>query len=249
MRQFLALAAMIILFSACNKDNKTTDTVTKKDSSSQNNTNKNTNADPQNAGDTKTPAADISGSSLTNVEYGISKLPPSLKGYEGNIVAMAKWEDKLGANVLFVTETDLQAKGDNHSKELYAHHYTITDKENKLVWKINDFIKDCPVDVTLQYMPKSISITDLNKNGIAESIFLYKMSCRGDVSSDDLKLMMHEGETKYAIRGVMTLVYNGETQQKGSMTVDASFDKAPEEFLAYAKEQWNKFQTEKIGNN
>jgi len=73
------------------------------------------------------------------------------------------------------------------------------------------------------------------------------MSCKGDVSEDDMKLMMHEGETKYAIRGSMKLKMGGETYG-GKMNVDASFDKAPKEFLDYAKEQWNKFQTEKIGN-
>jgi hypothetical protein len=116
------------------------------------------------------------------------------------------------------------------------------------LWKTNDFVKECPVDVTLEYMPKSISITDLNKNGIAESIFIYRMSCKGDVSADDMKLLMHEGDTKYAIRGTMNLFINGEESEKGSMTVDASFDKAPKEFLEFAKAEWKKFQTEKVGN-
>lgn len=134
MRQFLALAVIIILFSACTRDNKTTDTGTKKDSTRQNNTGKNTATDPQNAGDTKSSnTKDTIISSLINVEYGISRLPPTLKGYNGSIIAMAKWEDKLGANVLFVTETEVQTKGDNRSKELYAYHYNITDKENKLI--------------------------------------------------------------------------------------------------------------------
>ena len=97
-------------------------------------------------------------------------------------------------------------------------------------------------------MPKSISITDLDKNGIAESIFIYRMSCKGDVSADDMKLLMHEGETKYALRGTMNLFVNGENTQKGEMKVDDSFDKAPKVFLDYAKIQWTKYQTEKVGN-
>jgi hypothetical protein len=250
MKLLFALFVSLAIFTACGKNNKTNYSGMKKDSTTQSTGGSTT--DPQNAEDTKSPAADTSdpgaSSSLTNVEYGVSTLPPTLKGYNGSIVAMAKWEDKLGANVLFVTETEEQSKDDNRSKELYAYHYTITDKENKLVWKINDFVKECPVDITLQYMPGSISITDLNENGIAESTFLYKMSCKGDVSSDAMKLMMHEGEAKYAIRGEMNLIMSGESMQKGKMTVDAAFDKAPKEFLDYAKEQWNKFNTEKIGN-
>lgn len=245
MKQFLALLFVVVIFSACNKDNKLTDTGSKKDSSSQN-TQRNqnspqntTNATPQNAGDNK--------DALTGITYDTGKLPPGIK-YDGKIVASAKWTDNNGENYIIVTETEEKNQNaDNRMKEMFAYQYTVNGDELKQQWKINDFIKDCPVDITLQYMPKSLSVTDLNKNGIAETTFLYRMSCKGDVSEDDMKLMMHEGETKYAIRGSMKLKMAGETYG-GKMNVDASFDKAPKEFLDYAKEQWNKFQTEKIGN-
>jgi hypothetical protein len=155
----------------------------------------------------------------------------------------------MGENIVLITETSEKTQsGNNRMKELFGYHYIISGGEAKLLWRINDFVKDCPVDITLSYLPKSISITDLDKNGIAESSFLYKTSCKGDVSADDLKLIMHEGETKYAIRGVMKLIVGGETYEKGIMNVDPSFDKAPKEFLDYAKSRWNKFHTEKIGN-
>jgi hypothetical protein len=63
-----------------------------------------------------------------------------------------------------------------------------------------------------------------------------------------MKLIMHEGEIKFAIRGIMKLIVNGETYEKGTMNIDPSFDKAPKEFLDYAKSRWEKHQTEKIGN-
>ena len=116
------------------------------------------------------------------------------------------------------------------------------------MWKINDFVKDCPVDLTLEYIDRSLVITDLDKNGIGESSFLYKMSCKGDVSSDDMKLIMHEDKNKYAIRGSMDLKMNGQELEKGSMKTDPSFDKAPPEFLEYARKQWNIFKTENVGN-
>ena len=242
MRQFLALAFVVIIISACNKDNRTTDTGSKKDSSTQNNQNSQqniTNTTPQNAGDNK--------DALTGITYDAGKLPPGIK-YDGKIVASAKWTDNNGENYIIVTETEEKNQNaDNRMKELFAYQYVVNGDGMKQLWKINDFIKDCPVDITLQYMPKSLSVTDLNKNGIAETTFLYRMSCKGDVSEDDMKLMMHEGETKYAIRGSMKLKMAGETYG-GKMNVDASFDKAPKEFLNYAKQEWNKFQTEKIGN-
>jgi len=244
MKLLSILLITFILASGCNKEQKINKSEEqKKDSSKltqQNNSQVNA---PGNSGSGESKSV-----ALANIEYGISKLPKALKDYEGNIVAMAKWDDKLGANVLFITETDVKGSDMRH-KELYGYHYLLTDKENKLVWKINDFIKDCPVDITLNYIENSISITDLDNNSVAESSFLYRMSCKGDVSPDDMKLIMHEGETKYAIRGGMKLQIGNEKPIGGEMKTDALFDKAPKEFLIYAKDQWDKYVNEKIDVN
>lgn len=179
-----------------------------------------------------------------NVKYNIKDIPEGA-GYKGRVVASAEWEDVNGRNVVLVSETDLTpGKDDGQNKELFGYHYIILGSAVK-VWQINDFIKDCPVDVTLEYIPNSLSITDLNENGIAESTFLYKLSCKGDVSPDDLKLMMHEGDIKYAIRGETLTRYSadGKTYEEGGKsTPDAAFKNAPAGFLDYAKEQWEKFK-------
>lgn len=184
---------------------------------------------------------------LGYIKYGIGKVPEDIN-YQGSVVAMAKWDDKLGSNIVFITETAENSNEDNRSKELYGYHYLTDNSENVQLWKINDFVKDCPVDLTLEYLDKSLVITDLDKNGIGESCFLYKMSCKGDVSADDMKLIMHEDKNKFAIRGSMNLLMNGKELEKGSMKVDPSFGNAPEEFLDYAMKQWNRFNTENVGN-
>jgi hypothetical protein len=244
MKLIIIMLAAFLILSGCSKEQKTT-TETKKDTSSSQQNNKQTQTDPQNANNT---GGNSGSTGLVNVEYGISKLPAGLKNYEGKIVAMAKWEDKTGANLIFITETE-ERGGEERHKELYGYHYIITDDENKLVWKINDFIKNCPLDISLSYIDKSISITDLDKNGIAESSFIYRMACKGDVSPDDMKLIMHEGENKYAIRGTMLLKITGEKPYGGEMKIDASFDKAPKEFVEYAKSQWKKYYTVTIDVN
>ena len=239
MKTFLFILLAFFQLS-CNKDKQTPDTETKKED------NQNTEAkpyEPQNASDENSKD-----NGIKNLTYEVTKAPDGVK-YDGKIVAGAKWEDKTGENILLITETSEKTQsGDSRMKELFGYHYIINGGDAKLLWKINDFIKDCPLDITLSYLPKSISITDLDKNGIAESSFLYKMSCKGDVSPDDLKLIMHEAETKFAIRGIMKLIINRETIEKGETNIDPVFDKAPKEFLDYAKSQWNKYQTEKIGN-
>lgn len=184
---------------------------------------------------------------LGYIKYGKGNVPDDIK-YSGFVVAKAEWKDRLGSNILFISETKENSNEDTRSKELFGYHYIADNSGNIQLWKINDFIKDCPVDLTLEYIDRSLVITDLDKNGIGESTFLYKMSCKGDVSADDMKLIMHEDKNKYAIRGSMDLKMNGQELEKESMKADPSFEKAPPEFLEYAKKQWNIFKTENVGN-
>ena len=237
MKLLILLISAAILASCGKKDDvKITDTQ-KKDTTSQSKTEITTKTD--------TTGQSGQTGSIKNISYEPGKLPASVK-YEGKIVSGARWEDKNGLNVLIVCETEEKTTGDNRSKELFAYQYIIDGENAKMLWKVNDFIKDCPVDVMLSLIPKSITVTDINKDGIAENTFLYRMSCKGDVSPDDMKLIMHEGENKYAIRGQMIQIMAGQ-KYGGEMKPDPAFDKGPAGFFAYAREQWKKFETEKIG--
>ncbi len=238
MKLLSTLLITAVIFASCGKkdDVKTTDTQ-KKDSTTQTKTETTTKTD--------TAGKNNSAGGIKNISYEHGKLPASVK-YDGKIVAGARWEDKNGQNVLIVCETDEKTSGDYRSKELFAYQYIINGEDAKQLWKVNDFIKDCPVDVMLSLIPKSITVTDINKDGIAENTFLYRMSCKGDVSPDDMKLIMHEGENKYAIRGSMIQVMDGK-KYGGDMKPDPAFDKGPAGFFAYAREEWKKFETEKVG--
>jgi len=185
-------------------------------------------------------------------DFNKNDLPSDIK-YQGSVINGKRWLDKSGENIVILTTTKEHSTGKKgyddefeRAKELYGYQYVKKSDGWSQLWKINDFINNCPVDVTLEFIGGSLTITDLNSDGIGESTFLYKMACRGDVSPCDMKLIMHEGETKYAIRGTMKLFVDG-SWHGGEMKVDKSFDGAPSGFLEYAKEQWNKFKTEKLG--
>ena len=190
---------------------------------------------------------------ITEVEmlvFDKSNLPPGIK-YDGNVVTGKRWNDKNGENILILTKTNLKEKKVRKSGyeetdlecELYGYHYVSSGGSYSLLWKIQDFVKECWFDLTLDFIPGSLSITDLNENGIAESTFLYKMSCRSDVSPSELKLMMHENDVKYALRGEMLIKMEGFTAG-GNYKVDKSFDSAPDGFLDYAKSQWKEYRLE-----
>jgi len=191
-----------------------------------------------------------SNASVEMLNFDKSDLPSEIK-YTGNIVTGKRWTDRNGENILILTKTGFRETRarkpvlNDYEKdcELYGYHYVNSGGAFSLLWKINDFVKECPLDLTLDFIPGSLSITDLNDNGIAESTFLYKMACRGDVSPSDLKLIMHENETKYALRGNMLVKVEG-FSGGGSYKVDKAFDSAPDGFLDYAKTLWKEFKLE-----
>ena len=174
---------------------------------------------------------------------------PSEISYSGSIVTGKRWADNNGENILILTKTKIRTKPDEYyqetlsSSELYGYHYVRSGDRYKLLWKINDFIKDCEFDLTLDFINNSLTITDLDNDGVAESTFLYKMACRSDVSPAGLKLMMHENDNKYALRGNMYINIQG-YKEGGSYKIDNAFYSAPDVFLDYAKEQWRDFSHE-----
>lgn len=171
---------------------------------------------------------------ISDPQYGVGVIPSGFKGYKGKPVEAASWTDSNGDNLVIITEVNGSA-----NNELYGYHFIMDGNSGEELWKIQDFVKDCEFDIRLDYVPESLSITDLDDDGIGESTFLYNMSCKSDVSPDDLKLMMHENENKYALRGY---TYISSVDAGGDYKVDASFNNAPASFLQYAKEQWSKYK-------
>ena len=198
-------------------------------------------------------------SQLQILTFDPKALPPEIR-YKGEVVAGARWLDKSGENLLLLCETgsfkspvppnskDNPFKEWGRAAELHSYHYVKDKEKHKLLWKLYDSVKICALDLEAAFLPNSLTITDLDGNGIAESTFLYKLGCRSDVSPVQLKLIMHEGEVKYAIRG-KTMVPTTDPGKKlgGQKTIDPAFHRAPKAFLDYALQQWNAFVEEKFG--
>ena len=167
--------------------------------------------------------------------------------YKGTIVQGKKWKDSKGINILVLTTAEVKYEktqqgefGDEDGKtELYAYHFILKDTP-QLQWKIYDFVGWCGLDVICEFYKNSLTITDLDNDGEAESTFLYAQACKGDVSPNGKKLIMHEGITKYAIRGASLLEMNKE-KMGGEKRPDAAFATAPKAFVDYANKQWGKF--------
>lgn len=164
---------------------------------------------------------------------------------KGTPVNGFSWQDAAGENRVLFTEVPVQLNKSGHqSGAVYAYCFIKGAAGWKKNWEVKDRIDACEVDATCEYFSNSFTITDNDANDIGEVTFLYKLSCKGDVSPDDKKLIMYEGTNKYAIRGTTILQFEG-VQQGGEKKIDASFTKATKPLLDFANKQWDKFGTTK----
>ena len=186
-------------------------------------------------------------SSITTLN--INEIPSEIQ-FEGKIKNAVKWTDKLGVNIVITTETGIyespkfKHENDGGDAELCAYHFKNINGNFKQTWKVYDYISDCPVDIVAEFIDNTFQITDLDNNGVAEIWLMYKTVCHGDVSPSDMKIIMYEGQQKFAIRGENKVMHGidddgNEMYMGGEYNIDKAFSDGPKVFLDFAKKLWD----------
>jgi hypothetical protein len=212
-------------------------------------------------------------SSIQSDKLAEAELPSSIR-FKGKLHEAWQWSDKNGKNILvtsFVAPYDDKpsVEEEGQSAELHAFHFIYKDTGYIKVWQISDAERECPFDITAAFIKDAITVTDLDKNGIAETWVQYKLACRSDVSPSYMKIILHEDTAKYGLRGLMW-VQTGEKdsfavtqndmnleklpkpadefdqllQRFGRYETEKEFARAPAVFLEYARSQWMKYAKE-----
>jgi hypothetical protein len=192
---------------------------------------------------TKNPTGDVS--PLKQVS--VSDAPSNFK-FKGKVSEVYTFSDNEGEHLIVVAETgEFKSVGKDKSNdmkdtEMYVHHFLQKNGTYTEVWKAQDYIRDCEFDLILNIRPESMEVTDLDKDGIGEISFVYVLACISDVSPYDMKLLMYEGMTKYALRGTAKVM-----EIESKYTLDAAFKAAPKAFLEFAKKKWASFEDQMAG--
>lgn len=175
-----------------------------------------------------------------------AKVGKPVDGANGAQTQEVRFTDAEGEHLVQFTRTAVtwrRRKGeevDERSQTLTVVH-TVAGKE---VWRAKDFVLDCPFDLELDVDPDSLEVSDADADGQPEFSFLYRLTCRSDVSPRDAKLLLYEGKTKYALRGT-SKDRTGETEYMGGeFKADPAFDTAPK-LLAFAKAKWARLMEDK----
>ncbi len=107
-----------------------------------------------------------------------------------------------------------------------------------LVRSVKDSVEDCEFDVTVQFIPGSVTVADVDGDHHSELMFAYVVGCRSDVSPDPMKLVVLEGNDKHILRGE-TRVQVSDKEYAGGTFEAEGFKDAPK-LLAAAKLAWAK---------
>ncbi len=173
----------------------------------------------------------------------IKELPKNLM-YKGKVKQAFHWVDKMGDNFVLMTETgEYPSKNESYDNyrdaELYAYHFLLKSDSIKQIWKIYDFIKNCPVEIKANFIKNTFQVTDLNRDGIGEIWLMYKVACYGDVSPSEMKIIMFQGHRKFAMRGRSKVKLSENEYEGGEYKFDNAFLNGPSKFRAFAKQLWN----------
>ncbi|MFN5319740.1 MAG: M949_RS01915 family surface polysaccharide biosynthesis protein [Bacteroidia bacterium] len=183
--------------------------------------------------------------SIEVTEFSTADIPAELK-FKGKIKEAINYKDKNGEHIVITTETGVYtSKNDENgfsNAELYAYRYTINNGTYNQTMRVNDFVYDCPLDIQAKFVENTFQITDLNNNGIAEIWVMYVTYCRSDMSPGTMKIIMYEGDTKYAIRGENKILVSDMNGRKeylgGKYTADKEIKNGPKEFLEFGIKLW-----------
>ena len=173
-------------------------------------------------------------------------LPKAVK-YKGKLLDAFQYTDSLGDNIIVRSETGIfQTKADvdsgTNSADLFAYHYILKNDSVHLLWRVTDFVKACELDITCNFITDSFFVTDLDKDSIAEVWLLYQTSCRGDVSPNNMKIIMYEGQKKYAMKGLQKIRVSPTEILGGKYVMDSAFITGDPLFKNYAKALWKKHE-------
>jgi hypothetical protein len=174
---------------------------------------------------------------------------PAALQRSGRVVQALRYTDRTGTYTVLDTEIaprpDPAAQSsDGQRADLYAYHYPATGPAP--TWQVHDFADDCPLDLEARFLPKALTVTDLDQDGTAEVWLVYRTTCRGDVSPSTQKIIMHEGPRKYAVRGTSRLALGGGQYDGGTYTLDAAWAAAPATFRQHAAHLWQQHRDERL---
>ncbi len=240
--------------------------------------NSSTESTEENRIDTTTAVTNVKGFEASRIQA--AEIPETII-YEGKVQDVYRWQDKSGDNIFFVSvkgpypDNDKGEAGEvGKTAEIFAVHYLKdSSADYRAIWRMKDQELSCPLDITTELIPGSLTVTDLDQNGVGEVKFQYALACRSDVSPASMKLVMEENGKQYSLVGNRWVEFSPEfkfdvsvsnvnieklpvlddgeddlLRSYGRYRSEKEFASAPPAFIEYARNEWIKYAIETFKN-
>ncbi len=164
-------------------------------------------------------------------------LPISIICYSDSKVAdEISWKDKGGSHVIRIIEKSSGKYFESNWKStISVEKKTLKKNKSQLSWNIKDFSKNPSESVN--YVPKTLAIFDIDNDGVMESSFTYIIGTDG-LDPNTIKQMVHKNNIKFAIRGKIPKRLSDIDEYK--FKIDNSFSNQSLEFMTFSLNTWNK---------
>lgn len=166
-------------------------------------------------------------------------LPAGLE-VNGEVDTVLHWTDREGEKYLVISElTKGEFFSEGYQAQLWASCHLVMDDDGlETLWEIKEFnqeIWEAPA-----YINRSVRLSDVDEDGIGETLFLYEIAPDG-LDPSIVKLMFHVKGQKYAIRGQLAAEAESFADQE-EKNFDPSFSELAPELKDYASQQWDDYR-------
>ena len=154
--------------------------------------------------------------------------------YKGKIQKAYEIGDKKGVHLFLLTKEEKGSFGEaDYVSNIYAYKKTNDHGGYIDRWEVKEFNPNALT--SLDFNLDDTKIVDIDKDGIAETIFLYRLSPDG-LDPIILKMICHYKDKKYIIAGKIPQM-DGSTYTK---VMDKSFSILPAKVKKYFSDYWDK---------
>ncbi len=171
-------------------------------------------------------------------------LPKGVTFRGESVLAAHAFDDRNGTNyIVFSAKFSQRPGGESgmtRSAMLFVEDWVVPTKGTpRNLLPVRDLETDCEMgDLTAKFHDAAFSVTDLDRDGVAEVTFGYELACRSDVSPATYKLVLLENGKKFILRGETKIRAYGDEPAGGTFTADPDETRWPVMFLAHAKLLW-----------
>lgn len=165
------------------------------------------------------------------------------------IHCIGRFRDDLGVHYIKVSTNysvpHLTSKEQTETRELSIRMYDSLLYDKKQVQEYHDQILECPFSTELYPIKKSILITDLDQDRIAEFWIAYYKSCSkeiGERNSKDIIVVLLKRNKQYILSGKTAATYE-EFNPESSYELSANFSDLNDSFKQQAVTIWENYKT------